>query len=234
MKVLLAVMGIASGVTACGGTVSKPDAHPSATPAEGGAETGGGGAPGTAPAPSGSTSAPLGGPGLEDPATDFGGAFLWRQGLGNWFVSVPPSMTTEAQGEVVDGAKVWSGLSGEGEWLDLWAQLNHPSGGAVDLGAYSGISFEARLQAVREVASTGGSPKGDLTIAFDAQGDIAKAAPERPFLVDETWQSYRLEFSFDAADFSRIASIDFFAHCAAPPFELQLRNVALQCEDTCR
>jgi hypothetical protein len=115
-------------------------------------------------------------------------AFFWRGGLGNWFVTTSDGVMHDAAiDEVVpaqpegDKACHASG-SGDGVGVDLWAQLDHPQGRAVDVGDYAGIAFSARLSGVNSA----------LIVAFGASGRFfvdAAGVAQQTLVVSNEWNT---------------------------------------------
>ena len=64
-------------------------------------------------------------------------SFFWRGGLGNWFVAFSDGVRRDAVIEETDlpegqRGKACHAAGTAGTGVDLWAQLNHPSGDQVD------------------------------------------------------------------------------------------------------
>lgn len=240
-----AVLGILLlGSAACGGTMAR-DGHEAPSPgatgtgastataggtATGGATSTSGSATGGSStlAPDGRTSEPL-----DDTAGQYptppeaaGGAFFWRYGLGNWFVSSSTSRSRDGTFQDVEGVRIWKASAAVGEDIDLWAQLNHPQGWALDLSAYSGISFDYQTIGASQ----------PLEVAFNANGliDIAQtkelacgASTEPP------WLPCRVSFAATGQNAAGISSFDFIVRNADAPFDLLVRNVSLLCKGAC-
>jgi len=212
----LVVLGMVDGLVACGGTVTKTDAVGSTA-----------GAPGTNPdaAPKSQPLDDASGsyPALPPSAT---GAFFWRWGLGNWFVSSSAGAIVDADFEQQGDQKVWKATSEPNAMLDLWAELNHPSGTPLDLSAYSGISFEEQLRGA----------SAPLVVAFNAHGNagVARgASAKQQFTATDAWQTHELSFEDASANAAAISSVDFIIGSAATAFELRIRNLALRCKQAC-
>ena len=233
-------------VAACGGNVAK-DAPGSAgagetagTPAAAAAGSASGGATsvgGATPSNSAGTNTVQ----LIDDA-DYGGsdnravppgssAFFWSGHLGNWFVTSSDGATTDAHVDTPDASadptgKAYHASGKQGEGVDLWAQLNHPAGSALDLGAYSGISFKARLSGATE----------SLRVAFSANGESfvsERVFPNQRFTATPDWQTFTLKFADVGLDAPAISSIDFVVEPQRGPFELWIDDAALLCAATC-
>lgn len=229
------VVGFMMGSAGCGGSVAKTDPGGPAAgtstndPNAGGAGSAGPGQAGMAAAGGSAgarTSEPLDAPDGSYPAVPPGsGAFFWKWGLGNWFVDRADGVHHDAGFEVLDAEKVWETKSEPGVAADLWAQLEHPSGRAIDLSAYSGISFDAR--------GVGGS--ASLVVTFNANGDFKtadSASAAQRFALTTTWQTFQLSFA-DAGSGTGIASVDFIFSAPDAAVELQLRQLALRCTAIC-
>jgi hypothetical protein len=135
-------------VPACGGVAAGDDEMHGAQP-EDGAPPGAAGAPtGTSPANKIQVVDDVDHASSQYPETPAGSsAFFWRGGL-DWFVSASDgSATRDAKSDEVtpprgESTKAYHvSDTNPGTALDLWAQLNHPQGTGVDLGAYAGIAF---------------------------------------------------------------------------------------------
>jgi hypothetical protein len=234
MRRLVALVVSVQALVACGGSVRDPgDRAPSGggssagdgAPSGSGSSTGGSGAAGGAPGP---TTVPIGeAPGDDYPAVpENSAAFFWRYGLGNWFVTTSDGQLHDADLDEVAGTKIWKGAGKPGTTVDLWAQLNHPVGTAIDLSAYSGITFDARL--------TGTS--SSVSIAFNANGDYGMAAlvsPDQQKQVSSDWRSYEVPFSKSGGEPAVISSIDFIVGDSTEPLELAIRNLSLTCNGPC-
>jgi len=221
-------LGVLSG---CGGAVSKADGAGSST-SNGGAPTGSaaaGDANGGSTTRGGATSEPVGDP--TDPRypalpPDAGGAFYWRHGLGNWFVAKSDGTTHDATLENDGGSVSWTAEGASMQSLDLWAQLNHPAGRAVDLSPYSGVSFDAEL--------TGANAQ--LVLVFNASGKYQaaiSALDAQRFSVTSDWQTFELRFSDIGYTADATSSFDFIVTSPDAPFVLRVRNLALLCKTIC-
>ena len=120
-------------------------------------------------------------------------SFFWRGGLGNWFVAFSDGVRRDAMIEVTDlpdgqRGKACHAAATASVGVDLWAQLNHPSGGQVDLSGYLGVAFRARLSGADAA----------LRVAVGANGNFFEgSAPSAtyPLAVSEQWQSFELSFA---------------------------------------
>lgn len=198
------------GATSVGGAMPSNNAGTNTVQLIDDADHGGGGDPAVLPSPS---------------------AFIWSGHLGNWFVTSSDGATSDAHVDAPDASadptgKAWHVSGKQGEGVDLWAQLNHPVGGAVDLSAYSGISFKARLLGATE----------SLRVAFSANGESfvsERVFPNQPFTATADWQTFTLPFADAGIDSPAISSIDFVVEPQRGPFELWIDDVALLCAATC-
>lgn len=211
----------AQAMAACGGSVKDSDQR---TPSSGGAPSASGGSSGDDQP----TTVPVGeAPGAESPAVPAGSAaFFWRYGLGNWFVTSSAGELRDAVVDQSDGVKIWKAATRAGATVDLWAQLNHPSGSGLDLSAYSGISFEARLI----------SSAARVSVAFGADGDFSvgsSVSPRQQKTVTSSWSSYEVLFADAGQDPAGVSSIDFITGDSTEPLELSIRNLALTCDGPC-
>jgi hypothetical protein len=216
----------ADGVPASGGSAAMAAAGGTTVVAAG---TGG---QGGAPSASGSEVIDDTGDSSPDPAEP--AAFYWWNGIGNWFVDGPPAekiqhdaTTSEIvppRGDSREAFRVQG--DGEAQGLDLYAQLHHPDGSAVDLSAYAGIGFSARLYGASDrlvVALTPGAPY------FRASGDV----PSVVLSVSQDWQDFTLPFDAFGTDGRAVANIDFVAGAGGGEFDLWVDDLALLCRGEC-
>lgn len=216
--------------TGCGGTVRQDSQNTprAGAPATGGSATttGGASSSGGAQAPDGRTTEPLDDPERMYPELpDGGGAFFWRYGLGNWFVSGSVGGWRDATFQDLDGVRSWRASAATGEDIDLWAQLDHPQGRAIDLSGYLGISFDWRVIGASQ----------PLGVAFNANGDVAAAAalPTPEPNTDPGWIPGSIRFEDAGQNASGISSFDFILLNAGASFDLEIRNVELLCKEAC-
>jgi hypothetical protein len=167
------------------------------------------------------------------PATFFWGSPNSTR-LGNWFVSWSDGSTKDAGIAVIDpprgdsqkAREIKSGQAGRS--ADLWAQLDHPTGRAIDLSGYQGVAFWARL--------TGGG--GELVVAIDdgsgAGGTASSKAsagdppfPAQTVAVSEGWQQFVLRFQDFGIQPTAVASIDFVVAGGTETFDLWIDDLAL-------
>jgi hypothetical protein len=163
-----------------------------------------------------------------------GSAFVWSRGLGNWFVSapLPDGYTRDAtaadvvppRGESLKAYRVEESDRMRG--VDLWAQLSHPTGQAVDLHEYAGITFWAKL--------VGGG--GRLTVGLNPGGSYFDAPNEVPSLeltLSADWQQFSLPFTAFGVDADAVASFDFIVGEGGDAFDFWLDDLAFLCHAEC-
>ncbi|MCL2448999.1 MAG: hypothetical protein FWD17_08640 [Polyangiaceae bacterium] len=160
--------------------------------------------------------------------------FLWSHGIGNWFLLGPPpaSQTSDAPtADIVPPLNTYTtafrvqGSGGDGG-LDLFAQLNHPQGSPVDLSAYYGIGFWAKLDGASNsvlVALTSSQPY------FNASGKV----PSVMVAVPNDWAQFTIPFSSFGVDGSSVANIDFVAGAGGGAFDLWVTQLVLLCRGAC-
>jgi hypothetical protein len=169
-----------------------------------------------------------------DPKVD-GSAFFWAYGLGNWFIYAPPPNPIGKDAPIADlvpprgdSAQAYRVAgSDEPKGVELFAQLRHPENTALDLSAYYGIGFWAKLEGTSEnlivalnrgdhysLSELGGEPSVGLVAATD-------------------WQRYELSFAEFVNDGSKIATIDFIVGQDGGTFDLWVNDLALLCRGTC-
>ena len=168
-------------------------------------------------------------------------AFFWGSStsvhIGNWFVSSLGGIDGDAhidaiipsRGESKKACHMSGSMLERG--ADLWAQLDHPIGRPVDLGAYAGIAFWARLN----------SPSSKLVIAIDdrigggfftAQASRAPL-PAQTIAVADQWEHVVLLFDDFGLDPSGVVSIDFVVGDGGESFDLWIDDLALLCRGFC-
>ena len=111
---------------------------------------------------------------------------------------------------------------------NLWVQLDHPQGRPVNLGAYLGISFWARLN----------STDSKLMVAMDDQGGsdffkTSRTASHRTVGMSDQWERYVLLFQDFGIDGSKIAAFDFVPVANTAPFDLWIDDLSLLCRGGC-
>lgn len=217
----------AAGISGADSVDNSSGGFPSGGISTGGTSSGGSSAGGTSSAPAPKTTEPIDDTSLtRDPSLpQDSGALFWQFGLGNWFVNATDGTHQDGLLEVVDGVAARHAVGkGQGASLDLWAQLDHPSGAPRDLSAYSGISFAVRA-----------SDANELLVGFNLNGQLAKLdlAEQARLSVSDAWQSSTLRFSEIGFDPTSVTSIDFVVARSAVPFEIWVRNLSLVCDQAC-
>jgi len=199
-----------------------------------GAKAGGGAASST-----GSTMDLLDGetPGAPQPPVSVPSAIFWGSDssgwkIGNWFFTsdrihdvgldaIDPPRDGSTKGRHVSGAGFESGAV-------LWLQLDHPAGRNVDLSAYSGIGFWARLA----------SPSSTFTVALNdgsrpEDSGVEGSAPKISLMGGPEWQHYLVPFGVFGVDHPSAMSIDFHVGDGGESFDLWIDDLALLCYDSC-
>jgi hypothetical protein len=168
-------------------------------------------------------------------------AFFWQSPgtvrVGNWFVSSSDGSTNDVGRPLIDpprgdshGAREIHG-GDTAKAANLWAQLDHPQGRAIDLSAYAGLVFWARLTGsggILDVALDRLSGGGGVYFKSDFT-----SLPTWELFVPERWQQFTLSFDDLATPATGVVSIDFVVSGTAGPFDLWIDDVALLCRDTC-
>lgn len=173
------------------------------------------------------------------PGVPSSAAFFWgspRAGwrLGNWFLTSDGVYDVELSpfAPARDGSMQARRVSGSGfaSGVVLWAELDHPLHRPVDLSAYSGITFWARLE----------SKSGVLAVAAENEPGRAVMAEGRDTLpvvvsldVGPDWQQFTLPFDELFQGEPQAASIDFFAGAGGEAFELWIDDLAFLCTGAC-
>jgi hypothetical protein len=163
-----------------------------------------------------------------------GGGFFWRFGEGNWFLDFADASHRDAEPVELDPPRGDSYLgrgvvSGDPVFAaDLWAQLQHPEGRPLDLSAYAGIAFWARLTGSR----------GEIVVGFDARGEFFRVDEPARFKTvkieaSDEWQQFVLRFDESGVDPTAIASFDFVVGTLSDPYELWIDDLALVCDGPC-
>jgi hypothetical protein len=160
-----------------------------------------------------------------------GSAFFWRYGLGNWFVSGSDGSFRDASVDDVipprgSRQKAYHAMQTKpGVAVDLFAQLHHPQGDGVDLTAYAGVSFWARLD----------SPSGQLTVAFGANGQFSKLAsvPQEVVPISGDWTQFLVRFADLDLDRTSVSSIDFVLGSSSEPLGLWVDDLGFSCQGNC-
>lgn len=165
-------------------------------------------------------------------------AFFWGSpasvNIGNWFVTTPSAVTRDASMDDIVPARAESTkayrVTGADfdQGVDLWAQLDHPSGRTVDLSAFSGVSFWARIE---------GEPRELIVALGDGRGFFGRPATVSPppsvgVTVSDGWQQFVLGFEDFDADATAIASFDFVVP-GGSPIDFWVDDLALVCRGSC-
>lgn len=158
--------------------------------------------------------------------------FFWWAGLGNWFVCALPNkfLGDAHKADIVpprDDSHQAFRLQGSGQELgeDLWVQLQHPNGGAVDLSAYAGIAFWARLDGASDHLTVGLSPNlPSCSAGSNTTTDIT---------VPNTWQRFELPFEDFGSDGHAVADIEFIVGAGGGDFDLWVDDLSLLCRAEC-
>ena len=160
-------------------------------------------------------------------------AFGWLYGFGNWFVTAPapdPYYRDATAADIVpprgDSTKAYR-VADEGResGVDLWAQLHHPGGEALDLSAFAGITFWAKLEGSEQL-KFGVNPGVSY---FAAPSEV----PTRTLAVSNEWRQFSLRFSELGADVHAIASFDFIVGEGGDKFDLWVDDLGLFCDEEC-
>ena len=172
------------------------------------------------------------------PAAPLPSTFFWGSPnpthIGNWFVSWSDGSTKDAEIVVIDPPRADSRRAREikslqaGRSADLWAQLDHPSGGPINLSTYGGVAFWARLtegSAKVVVAFDDGSGAGS-TASSKARGGVPPF-PAQTLAVSAEWQQFVLRVEDLGLQPIALASVDFVVVADATPFDLWIDDLAL-------
>jgi hypothetical protein len=162
-------------------------------------------------------------------------AFWWGANhLGNWFVyaPAPDELAEDARAaEIVppraNSIKAYRVRgSGRGRGVDLWVQLDHPGGKAMDLSAYAGITFWARLDGASDRLVVGMNPGIQYFSAPDSVPSVTLAV--RP-----DWEQFELRFEDFDIDGQQVAIFDFVAGEGGGMFDLWIDDLAFVCRNEC-
>lgn len=160
-------------------------------------------------------------------------AFWWLGGLGNWFVTAPapdPYTRDATAAEIVpprgDSTKAYRVQDeGRDRGVDLWAQLNHPGGRPMDLSAFAGITFWARLDGSEQLKFA----LNPGVSYFDAPSEV----PTHALAVSTEWRQFSLRFSELGVDVHAVASFDFIVGEGGDKFDLWVDDVGMFCDAEC-
>lgn len=161
--------------------------------------------------------------------------FYWSGGLGNWFLDAPEPKLIRAdavsaeidppRGESTRAYRVQG--TGHSRGVDLWAQLKHPGGDAVDLAStYAGIVFWAKLEGASDRLLVGVNPGGYY---FDAPDEV----PTVELSVSGEWQQFVVPFDVWPGDEHAVASFDFIVGEGGGDFDFWLDDLGFFCGAEC-
>lgn len=247
------VIGLALG---CGGQSTRStaeDTHQGAAPHGDTSPLGGGGAAGSVAHPTGAAgTAGAGGRAPEPvslgdaenvgegvPVAPTEAAFFWISSdggvrIGNWFAASAGLSWDVGLSKIEpprDGSTDARNVSGTGaaEGVVLWVQLDHPSNRPVNLSAYWGITFWAKLESasgVLVVALNDGSTTSSTSLDWSA-------LPAQKLSVGPEWRQFTLSFDDFMVVQPSLVSIDFFAGEGGTSFDLWIDDLTL-CASRCR
>jgi hypothetical protein len=178
-------------------------------------------------------------PGLGSAPTDKP-SFFWGSSdkgyrIGNWFVVGANGTVHDAMIDALDPPRGDSTLACHvngaafADAVDLYAQLDHPSSRPVDLNAYSGLAFWARLS----------PPTAKLVVALNIEGaallseESVSGLVSASFPAAQNWQHFELPF-VDASRTSSVVSIDFVVLGGGDAVDLWIDELSLLCRGACR
>jgi hypothetical protein len=155
----------------------------------------------------------------------------WR--IGNWLVTsdkvrdahllpIEPPRAGSTEARRANGQGFASGVV-------LWLQLDHPFGRAVDLSAYSGIEFWARLKSATSAVVVSLNDGSHAAGALDGRATL----PSVSLTADYTWQQFTLPFNAFGLSDPKIATVEFFVGDKGETFDLWVDDFALTCSDAC-
>lgn len=161
--------------------------------------------------------------------------FFWRWGVGNWFLDAPEPnrIRTDAVSAEIEpprGESTWAYRvqgTGHSRGVDLWAQLKHPEGAALDLGStYAGIVFWAKLEGASDRLLVGVNPG---VYYFDAPD----AVPTVELRVSAEWQQFVVPFDVWKGPEDAVASFDFIVGEGGGDFDFWLDDLGFFCGAAC-
>lgn len=161
--------------------------------------------------------------------------FFWSWGIGNWFVEAPEPnpIHGDAHSAEIEPPRGESNRAfrvqgtGHSRGVDLWAQLSHPQGNALDLGStYLGIVFWARLDGASDRLLVGANPGGSY---FDAPDDV----PTVELSVSGEWQQFVVPFDVWPGPENAVASFDFIVGEGGGDFDFWLDDLGFLCRHEC-
>ena len=178
------------------------------------------------------------GDGRPVPPPNAPGAFFWGSDsagwrIGNWFVTsdkvhdvglspIDPPRAGSTEARRASGQGYASGVV-------LWVQLNHPQGRAVDLSAYSGIAFWARLKSATSAVVVSLNDGSRASGALDGRSTL----PSVSLTAGDTWQQFTLPFDTFGLSDLKIATVEFFIGDKGETFDLWVDDFALTCSGAC-
>jgi hypothetical protein len=172
------------------------------------------------------------------PMAPFPPAIFWQAPggqwkIGNWF------LTSDGVHDVGlspiepprEGSTQARHVSGDGfpEGVVLWLQLDHPRGGLVDLSAYAGLTFWARMSSSDrklDVLLNDGSTAPAPWTALPP-GSYASVA------IGSVWQQVTLSFEALGVSEPKATSIDFHVGDGGKSYDLWIDDLAFFCVGPC-
>jgi hypothetical protein len=172
------------------------------------------------------------------PVAPISSAFFWGSNsagwrIGNWFVTsdkvrdallspIEPPRADSTEARRANGQGFASGVV-------LWLQLDHPFGRAVDLSAYSGIEFWARLKSATSAVVVSLNDGSHAAGALDGRATL----PSVSLTADYTWQQFTLPFNAFGLSDPKITTVEFFVGDKGETFDLWVDDFALTCSGAC-
>jgi hypothetical protein len=155
----------------------------------------------------------------------------WR--IGNWFVTsdkvrdagvwpIEPPRGGSTEARRASGQGFASGVV-------LWVQLDHPQNRAVDLSAYSGIAFWARLKSATSAVVVSLNDGSHASGALDGRSTL----PAVSLTAGDTWQQFTLPFDDFGLSDVKTTTIEFFVGDKGETFDLWIDDFALICSGAC-
>lgn len=155
----------------------------------------------------------------------------WR--IGNWFLTTDTTRDVQLspleppRGDSKEARHVRG--DGQSRGAVLWLELDHPFGRAVSLGAYSGVTFWARLKSVTGVLVV------SLNDGTHLSGSLADRAtlPSVSLTLGDSWQQFTLPFDAFGLSDPRASTVEFFVGDAGEAYDLWIDDFALTCPGAC-
>ena len=121
--------------------------------------------------------------------------------------------------------------SGEGfaRGVVLWVELDHPQSRAVDLSAYSGIAFWARLKSATSSVVVSLNDGSHDSGALGGRSTL----PSVSLTAGDTWQQFTLPFDAFGLSDLKITTVEFFVGDKGEAFDLWVDDLALTCSGAC-